>query len=191
MNKTKLPTNPTVTFKLTPVLVPITFCLKMANVCDWCQKKFRSNVVKLNHQQECESRPVNPLHNKEILPSHGWGQGLSEKSKIEVLCEDLIAKRSTTDVDQTFEQLLVESIEKAGLDQSTINSMIEYLTTATELHSLEFLDSKTKLIKEYADHPITSNQHKVIQDLATVQVNEDNINKQLVSFLKIICKQLN
>jgi len=67
--------------------------------------------------------------------------------------------------------VLTEKVVSSKLDRSTVDRMIEFLTSTTEEQTLNFQQAKINLGKEYVDHAFTENQRKVIDDLANMEVN--------------------
>lgn len=110
-----------------------------------------------------------------------------KKGKIESLCDEVVklanSMRSNTTSDEVFNAILItvltEKVVSAKLDRSTVDRMIEFLTSTTEEQTLNFQQAKINLRKEYVDHAFTENQRKVIDDLANLEVNRTTCDDQI------------
>lgn len=110
-----------------------------------------------------------------------------KKGKIESLCDEVVklanSMRSNTTSDEVFNNILVtvltEKVVSSKLDRSTVDRMIEFLTSTTEEQTLNFQQAKINLRKEYVDHAFTENQRKVIDDLANLEVNRTTCDDQI------------
>lgn len=110
-----------------------------------------------------------------------------KKGKIESLCDEVVklanSMRSNTTSDEVFNNILVtvltEKVVSSKLDRSTVDRMIEFLTSTTEEQTLNFQQAKINLRKEYVDHAFSENQRKVIDDLANLEVNRTTCNDQI------------
>eukprot|EP01032_Pedospumella_encystans_P008058 gene8058-9605_t len=91
--------------------------------------------------------------------------------------------RSNTTSDEVFNNILTtvltEKVVGLKLDRSTVDRMVEFLTSTTEEQTLDFQQAKINLRKEYVDHAFTENQRKVIDDLANLEVNRTTCDDQI------------
>jgi hypothetical protein len=110
-----------------------------------------------------------------------------KKGKIESLCDEVVklanSMRSNTTSDEVFHNILTtvltEKVVGLKLDRSTVDRMIEFLTSVTEEQTLDFQQAKIDLRKQYVDHAFTENQRKVIDDLANLEVTRTTCDDQI------------
>ena len=107
---------------------------------------------------------------------------------VELLCNDFVklsnSLKSSIKTKAVFKKVIYTVLKDKCADhhlqKSTVDKMIELLKSDQDTQEIHFKLEKNTLFKDYFNYAFTQNQQKVIDDLANMEVTNENIEQQLV-----------
>ena len=107
---------------------------------------------------------------------------------VELLCNDFVklsnSLKSSIKKKAVFKKVIYTVLKDKCADhhlqKSTVDKMIELLKSDQDTQEIHFKLEKNTLFKDYFNYAFTQNQQKVIDDLANMEVTNENIEQQLV-----------